>query len=65
MPRGVWFLTLSRNRSPEEMAESWGNLFNNLSACVPFPTPGAPIKIMRAAFASLILNARMFEGFGS
>jgi len=36
------------------MAESWGNLWRSRSACVPFPTPGAPTRIIRAAFLSLL-----------
>jgi len=53
IPKGVWFLTLSRRRSPEDIAESWGNRWRSRSACVPFPTPGAPTRIMRAALRSL------------
>ena len=37
------------------MADSWGNLFKRRSACVPFPTPGAPTNMMRAAFRSFIV----------
>lgn len=40
MPSGVRLRTLSRRRSPEEMAESWGNLARRRSAWVPLPTPG-------------------------
>lgn len=53
-PRGVWFLTLLRSRSPELIVESCGKRWSNRSACVPFPTPGAPTRIIRAALESLI-----------
>jgi len=36
------------------MDESWGNLCSRRSDCVPFPTPGAPTKMTRAAFLSRI-----------
>ena len=35
------------------MAESSGKRFIRRSACVPFPTPGAPTKMIRAARLSL------------
>ena len=54
VPSGVWFLTLSRRRSPELMAESWGKRWRSRSACVPFPTPGAPTRIILAALESFI-----------
>ena len=37
------------------MDESCGNLFIKRSVCVPFPTPGAPTSITRAALESAIL----------
>lgn len=37
------------------MADNWGNRWSNRSACVPFPTPGAPTSIMRAAFDSFFM----------
>jgi hypothetical protein len=54
VPRGVLFLTLSLSRSPELMAESWGKRRRSRSDCVPLPTPGAPMRITRAALLRLI-----------
>lgn len=55
-PRGVLFLTFWRRRSPELMDCSCGNRFSSLSDCVPFPTPGAPIRITLAALRNLMLG---------
>lgn len=48
-PRGVRFLTLLRKRSPELTDCSWGKRLSRRSLWVPFPTPGAPTRMMRAA----------------
>ncbi len=48
-PNLVLLRTALRKRSPELTAESWGKRCMRRSACVPFPTPGAPTRIMRAA----------------
>jgi hypothetical protein len=37
------------------MDESWGNRLRSRSDCVPFPTPGAPTRMTRAAFLSRIV----------
>lgn len=54
-PRGVRCLTLCRSRSPELIEDSCGNLCSSRSDCVPFPTPGAPTRITRAAFRKRIV----------
>lgn len=59
-PRGVLFFTLSRSKSPELIAESWGKRWRSRSACVPFPTPGAPTRMMRAAFLRRIFVIFLF-----
>jgi hypothetical protein len=38
------------------MEESWGNRCSNRSDWVPFPTPGAPTKMTRAAFRSRMVE---------
>lgn len=52
IPKGVFLRTFSRRRSPELMEARSGNLVRSRSVCVPFPTPGAPIRMIRAAFLS-------------
>jgi hypothetical protein len=49
IPRGVRSLTFFLSRSPELIDASCGNFFIKRSVCVPFPTPGAPTRITRAA----------------
>lgn len=49
LPRGVLSLTLSLNKSPVLIEANCGYLRMSRSVCVPFPTPGAPTKITRAA----------------
>lgn len=56
VPKGVRLRTLSLNRSPELIEASWGNRLSMRSDCVPLPTPGAPMRIMRAALRSSILE---------
>lgn len=51
-PSGVFLRTLSRKMSPELIDASCGNRERSLSVCVPFPTPGAPMRMMRAALVS-------------
>src|SRR5579862_5838515 len=48
-PSGVLARTFSRSRSPELMADSWGNFSKSRFVCVPLPTPGAPTRMIRAA----------------
>lgn len=52
IPREVLFRTFSRSKSPELIEASSGNLESNLSVWVPFPTPGAPTRMTRAALLS-------------
>lgn len=54
-PRGVLFFTLSRSRSPVAIEASWGYRLISLSLCVPLPTPGAPTRMIRAAFFSCLV----------
>lgn len=54
VPSGVLFRTFSRNKSPELMDASSGNRVKRRSVWVPLPTPGAPTRIMRAAFLSCL-----------
>lgn len=55
-PRGVLLRTFSRRRSPELMEDNWGKRWIRRSVCVPFPTPGAPTRMIRAAFLSLFVE---------
>lgn len=55
LPKAVFLRTLSRSKSPELIEASWGNLASSRSVWVPFPTPGAPMRIMRAAFLSRLV----------
>lgn len=57
-PSGVRSLTLCRSKSPELIDESCGNLCRSRSDCVPFPTPGAPTRMTRAALRRRILWGR-------
>lgn len=56
IPNGVFFLTFSLSKSPLLMAAICGNRASNRSVCVPFPTPGAPTRMMRAAFLSCLVD---------
>ncbi len=56
LPRGVLCLTLCRRRSPELIDDNCGNRCRRRSDCVPFPTPGAPMRMTRAALRSRILR---------
>ena len=47
-------MTCSRNTSPVAIEDNCGNLFINLSVCVPFPTPGAPTSMILAAFFNFL-----------
>lgn len=42
------------------MEASCGYLAINLSVWVPFPTPGAPMRIIRAAFLSCFVMSGIF-----
>jgi hypothetical protein len=54
LPSAVLFMTWSRRTSPVEIEESCGKRWISLSLCVPFPTPGAPTRMTRAAFLSFL-----------
>lgn len=53
VPAGVRSLTFFLSRSPELSCSISGNCCIKRSLCVPLPTPGAPTRMIRAAFASL------------
>lgn len=54
VPRGVRSLTFFLSKSPELMDDNWGKRLIKRSVCVPFPTPGAPTRMIRAARESAI-----------
>lgn len=62
IPRGVRAFTLERNRSPEEIEESWGKRSRSRDACVPLPTPGGSESRMFAT--CFTLNALRFPDYG-
>lgn len=63
-PSGVLFLTLSRRRSPVAIEHNCGKRFMSLSDCVPFPTPGAPTRMILAALFSFRVAAlKVILGF--
>jgi hypothetical protein len=49
VPRGVRSLTFFLKRSPELIEDNCGKRFIRRSVCVPFPTPGAPTRMILAA----------------
>lgn len=66
IPNGVLLRTFSRKRSPELIDANWGNRARSLSVCVPFPTPGAPTRMTRAALESCFAtDAMILRAIGS
>lgn len=61
LPRGVLRRTFSRSKSPELMEANCGKRASSLSDCVPFPTPGAPTRMIRAAFLNCLVGCDMLR----
>lgn len=57
IPISVLLRMFSRNKSPELIDASCGYLLISLSVWVPFPTPGAPTRMIRAAFLNRLVAA--------
>jgi hypothetical protein len=56
IPRGVRSLTFFLKRSPELIEDNSGKRFIRRSVCVPFPTPGAPTRMILAARERAIMR---------